>query len=51
MSRKTGFLTGLVLVVLLSGTVYAQGPDTQHSDPNWQISYWNNMSLSGPPIR
>ena len=51
MSRKISFLIGLVLVLLLSGTVYAQGPEVQHSDPNWQVSYWNNMTLHGPSVQ
>jgi hypothetical protein len=29
---------------------YAQGPVAQHSDPFWQVSYWNNMTLSGAPV-
>jgi hypothetical protein len=46
-------LIGLVLVSLLSvGTAhtYAQGPGQKHSDPHWQVSYWNNTSLSGTPV-
>jgi len=28
----------------------AQGPITpKHTAPTWEVSYWNNMTLSGPP--
>jgi len=41
---------GFVLVLLLStSAVYAQGAEPLHSDPFWQTAYWNNMSLSGTP--
>jgi hypothetical protein len=47
-------LCGAILVTLLAGLMaspaYAQGPGSEplHSDPNWQVSYWNNTALSGP---
>ena len=50
MWRKVGWLTGLALVVLLSSTVYAQGPADKHSEPFWQASYWNNVNLDGEPV-
>jgi hypothetical protein len=40
-------------VFLLAGTVHAQTPDPphpQHTDPFWQVAYWNNMALSGDPV-
>ncbi len=42
----------LVLVgVLWASPIMAQGPITpQHSDPNWQASYWNNTTFSGTPV-
>jgi hypothetical protein len=42
-------LVGVLVLLLSSGVVSAQGPSPQHSDPNWQASYWNNMALSGAP--
>jgi len=46
-------LISFVLVFPLLGTVYAQTPDPpqpQHTDPFWQVAYWNNMTLSGDPV-
>lgn len=44
-------LAGFILASLfLAAAVQAQGPEPQHSDPRWQVSYWNNMSLSGVPV-
>ena len=46
----------LILVVLLvsvlgTGNAQAQEPVTpRHTDPFWQASYWNNTTLSGPPV-
>jgi len=37
-------------VLLLVNPAHAQGPVPQHSDPHWQVSYWNNMALSGVPV-
>jgi hypothetical protein len=52
MLRKASIRMGFVLVlVLLTGTVYAQGPGPKHSDPHWHASYWNNISLSDTPAR
>jgi hypothetical protein len=48
MFNKRSFVIGFVLVLLLTGVANAQqGP--RHSDPSWQASYWNNISLSGTP--
>ncbi len=49
MLRKIGWTIGLALALLVTGTVYAQGPSVQEGDPSWQASYWNNISLSGAP--
>ena len=44
-------LAALILVACMASGVYAQGdgPSTQHSDPFWQVTYWNNVTLSGDP--
>jgi hypothetical protein len=54
MYKRIAFIS---LIVLLLGAVLspstatsAQGTSPQHSDPAWQASYWNNMSLSGAPV-
>lgn len=44
------FIVGLVLTWLLTGTALAQDVTPQHTDPGWQVAYWNNMNLSGPPV-
>lgn len=47
-------LTVLFLIVslfLFQQTALAQdGPTTQHTDAVWQVSYWNNKTLSGNPV-
>ncbi|MCA9956409.1 MAG: hypothetical protein KC434_16890, partial [Anaerolineales bacterium] len=47
-------LTVLVLFVslfLFQQTALAQdGPSAQHTDVVWQVSYWNNKTLSGNPV-
>jgi hypothetical protein len=51
MGKKAFIVFGLIVLLALSSTVSAQGPAVpQHSDPNWQAAYWNNMSLSGTPV-
>ena len=50
MSRKLFVLVSLLAVLALPGTSLAQGPSLQHSDPAWQASFWNNMTLSGSPV-
>jgi len=51
MLKKLSLL--IVLVLLLAGTAHAQTPEppqVQHTDPFWQVAYWNNMTLSGEPV-
>ncbi len=55
MKRKLFYPLVIVLWLALTGGAVAQddgqppiGP--QHSDPAWQATYWNNMSLSGTPV-
>jgi len=50
MHRKLCFFIGLALVLLVTSPVFAQDPQPQHTDPFWQVSYWNNMTLSGEPV-
>jgi hypothetical protein len=50
MLRRIFVLGGLIAVLALSGTALAQGSSPEHSDPAWQASYWNNMTLTGPPV-
>ncbi len=43
----------LLLTGLPAGTAYAQTPEppqVEHTDPFWQVAYWNNMTLSGAPV-
>jgi hypothetical protein len=51
MFKRLGVVAILLWVVCVSTfPVVAQGPIVpQHSDPTWQASYWNNMTLSGDP--
>jgi hypothetical protein len=50
MFRRISLLVGFACLFLLASTVYAQGPVVQHSDPVWQVSYWNNTTLAGDPV-
>lgn len=46
----TILIMGLSLLAM-AGSVAAQRPvNPWHSDPTWQAVYWNNPTLSGPPI-
>jgi len=45
--KRIRWLVSLVAALMMVGTALAQEPQPQHSDPNWQASYWNNMTLSG----
>lgn len=49
MFRKHYFLIVFAAVLLITGSVQAQSDPAvpQHSDPVWQVSYWNNRDLSG----
>lgn len=51
MRGRSLLLIGAIAVLLAPDTVLAQGSiQPQHSDPAWQASYWNNMSLEGNPV-
>jgi hypothetical protein len=47
---KRILLASLIVLLLSSSVVSAQGPAPEHSDPTWQASYWNNTALSGAPV-
>jgi hypothetical protein len=47
MFRKCIFVIGCLVFLLLTGPANAQPPGLEHSDPYWQVYYWNNMFLSG----
>ena len=50
MYRKFTLLLAFLFVFMTVGTALAQGPAPQHTDPVWQVSYWNNKTLSGTPV-
>lgn len=50
MIKRLSILTLFLLALLLAPNTLAQGTLPQHSDPTWQASYWNNMTLSGTPV-
>jgi hypothetical protein len=50
LKRVTILASILLLALFLSSVAVAQDPVPQHSDPNWQASYWNNMTLSGTAV-
>ncbi len=49
---STDLLCMLLMLLALSPVkVLAQGPVLpQQNDPNWSAAYWNNLTLSGPPV-
>ena len=49
MNRKLWFVIVFLLAVLSAVPASAQLPGPTHSDPHWQVYYWNNTSLSGGP--
>jgi hypothetical protein len=50
MFQRIRFIIGFALALLLVSPALAQGPiEPQHSEPFWEVSYWNNMTLSGDP--
>jgi hypothetical protein len=49
MLSKLRFLIVLPMMLLLVGTTYAQDAGPRHSNPFWQVAFWNNMSLAGEP--
>ncbi len=46
---KLTIVVSLIAILALTGAAYAQGPGPQHTSPTWQVSYWNNVTLSGTP--
>ncbi len=49
MVKRICWLISLIVMLTMATTALAQGPEPQHSDPNWQAAYWNNTALSGTP--
>ena len=52
-AQLRGLVVGVALALLLVGTAHAQPADPprlQHTDPVWQVAYWNNTTLSGNPV-
>jgi hypothetical protein len=52
-TKRLCLLISFILVFLLVGTAHAQTPEPpqpRHTDPFWQVAYWNNMTLSGDPV-
>lgn len=51
MTTRIRFLIGLAIALAMTSTTLAQGPiEPQHTDPHWQVWYWNNTALSGSPV-
>jgi hypothetical protein len=50
MLKRIGLAVGLLLALIMSGVATAQEITPRHTDPFWQVSYWNNTTLSGPPV-
>jgi hypothetical protein len=50
MCRKLWFVIIVCLGCLSAAPASAQPPGPRHSDPSWQVYYWNNMSLSGGAV-
>jgi hypothetical protein len=49
MKRISVLVLIAALAVLVVGSAAAQGASPSHSEPDWQVSYWNNTTLSGEP--
>ena len=49
MFKRISLISLLLLMLVMVAPAVAQGPGPQHSDPMWQASYWNNITLSGTP--
>ena len=47
--RISTVVIGLFAVLLFGQVVLAQDIRPRHTDPGWQASYWNNLTLSGAP--
>lgn len=51
MFKRVRLLVSWILVLTAAGTAFAQGPvQPLHTEPTWQAMYWNNTTLSGPPV-
>ena len=50
MRKIIGLCIGIILLLSVTGPALAQDITPQHTDPGWQVAYWNNTTLSGPPV-
>lgn len=50
MKKVLSSFIALVIIGLMTQTTLAQDITPQHTDPTWQATYWNNTSLTGPPV-
>ncbi|MFN8454699.1 MAG: PA14 domain-containing protein [Anaerolineae bacterium] len=50
MLKLIRFVMVIVMISVTASTALAQDITPQHTDPNWQVTYWNNTSLTGPPV-
>lgn len=50
MYRKIIVLLTFVFVFVFAGTILAEPEAPLHTDPLWEVSYWNNRTLSGTPV-
>lgn len=50
MYRKISLLLTFLFIFVFAGSAFAQREAPLHSDPLWEVSYWNNRTLSGTPV-
>lgn len=51
MIKRISLIALLLALLMVATPGLAQGPvEPQHSDPTWQASYWNNITLSGTAV-
>ncbi len=50
MIKQLRLLIGPAVALLIVSTALAQESMPEHTAPDWQVSYWNNTTLSGPSV-
>jgi hypothetical protein len=50
MSKKLALFISLIVTLLWTGTSLAQDDPQPHTAFAWDVSYWNNKTLSGSPV-